>query len=514
MSGTTRASLVVSVIAGVIIALVGYNIIASNAATKTADLNSDGTVNIFDLSILLSKWSQSGDQPADINADNVVNIFDLSILLSTWGSVSQPTGNRYITGISTNGRYFVDQHGQPMPVWGDSPWEIMTQLGPTDVQYYLDNRKSYGVNALILSIIGSEGSGYSNTGETFDGILPFTNENFNQPNPTYWARMDQYLGMMRDRGMTAMVYTLDGWNYWTLFDGKSLTDCYNLGVFLGNRYKDYPNIMWMFGGDYFSSSPTNGSTTDKQMDAVMRGIKSTGDTRPFSIQNGYQKSLSTDYPYWEQRVNWNFVYTYHITYKAVFDGYNRTGTRDPRPSLFSEGDYENGTTGGGEVQELRRTMLWALTSGSPGAITGQESVWDFQPDWKQHLDTSTATQTKKLRDLFDTLEWWKLVPDQQSQFVTAGRGTQVTTDSSALPMQNNYATAAITPDGELATVYVPTSRTITLNLSKLAPGWTAVWVDPSNATTTQPANINLTTGQVTSPNISHDGVTDWLLLIK
>jgi hypothetical protein len=293
-----------------------------------------------------------------------------------------------------------------------------------------------------------------------------------------------------------------------------LTDCYNLGVFLGNRYKNYPNIMWMFGGDYFSESPTNGSTTDKQMDAVMRGIKSTGDTHLFSIQNGYRKSLSTDYPYWEQRVDWNFVYTYYVTYKAVYDGWNRASTvRDPRPSLFSEGDYENGSTGGGEVQELRRAFLWAFTAGSPGSITGQESVWDFQPDWKQHLDT--PTQLKKIRDYFQALEWWKLVPDQTNVFVTAGRGTKITTDNEVFPLENNYVTAAISDDGELAAVYVPTSRTITLNLSTLAPGWTAVWVDPSNASATPiAANINLSTGQVTSPNISHDGVTDWLLVIK
>ena len=54
-------------------------------AGKTGDLNNDGAVNIFDLSILLSNWSTS-NATADLNHDGVVNIFDLSILLSHWGT--------------------------------------------------------------------------------------------------------------------------------------------------------------------------------------------------------------------------------------------------------------------------------------------------------------------------------------------------------------------------------------------------------------------------------------------
>ncbi len=50
---------------------------------KRGDLNNDGFVNIFDLSILLSRW-RTADAVADINGDGEVNIFDLSILLSNW----------------------------------------------------------------------------------------------------------------------------------------------------------------------------------------------------------------------------------------------------------------------------------------------------------------------------------------------------------------------------------------------------------------------------------------------
>jgi len=47
------------------------------------DVNTDGHVNIFDLSILLSHWG-TNYSTADFNSDSTVNIFDLSILLSHW----------------------------------------------------------------------------------------------------------------------------------------------------------------------------------------------------------------------------------------------------------------------------------------------------------------------------------------------------------------------------------------------------------------------------------------------
>ena len=55
----------------------------SPSPTKTGDLNGDGAVNIFDLSILLSRWG-TADASADLNHDGTVNIFDLSELLSNW----------------------------------------------------------------------------------------------------------------------------------------------------------------------------------------------------------------------------------------------------------------------------------------------------------------------------------------------------------------------------------------------------------------------------------------------
>jgi hypothetical protein len=57
----------------------------ASPAAKIGDLNHDGFVNIFDLSILLSAWG-TANATADLNTDGTVSIYDLSILLSHWGT--------------------------------------------------------------------------------------------------------------------------------------------------------------------------------------------------------------------------------------------------------------------------------------------------------------------------------------------------------------------------------------------------------------------------------------------
>jgi hypothetical protein len=42
------------------------------------------------------------------------------------------------------------------------------------------------------------------------------------------------------------------------------------------------------------------------------------------------------------------------------------------------------------------------------------------------------------------------VPDTQNELVTAGRGTELTTDQPKDVLENDYVTAARTPDGRLA----------------------------------------------------------------
>jgi hypothetical protein len=67
---------------------VTINIGSTPPATKTGDINSDGSVNFLDFSLLASKYGQSGAAlgRSDINADGKVDFLDFSILAGQYGT--------------------------------------------------------------------------------------------------------------------------------------------------------------------------------------------------------------------------------------------------------------------------------------------------------------------------------------------------------------------------------------------------------------------------------------------
>lgn len=65
----------------------GTNYLSSNNSTWLAgDVNNDGSVNILDISLLLSKYlvSQKSSTSIDLNADGIINMIDLSLLLGNY----------------------------------------------------------------------------------------------------------------------------------------------------------------------------------------------------------------------------------------------------------------------------------------------------------------------------------------------------------------------------------------------------------------------------------------------
>src|SRR6185503_12675202 len=73
--------LIVFAILGLIILIKSF---AAPNPNLQGDLNGDNTVNITDVTILLSDYGTS-NSAADINSDNTVNVLDLFILLSHYG---------------------------------------------------------------------------------------------------------------------------------------------------------------------------------------------------------------------------------------------------------------------------------------------------------------------------------------------------------------------------------------------------------------------------------------------
>jgi hypothetical protein len=425
---------------------------------------------------------------------------------------AQPGEPPFVAAVSDDGRHFLDQYQDPILVHGDSPWSLLVDLSPAQAELYLHNRRGHGFNAAIMSLVGAEANGGpSDDGATFDGLRPFVDGDVTDWAAPYWERVTRYLELAAENGITVLLYPIDGWTIGKSFRPRSIEQCQTYGTMVATRFRDLPNIVWMSGGDYFpeADDPARGSDVDHCIDAMMRGIRSVGDGRPFSIQLGYPKSISTDNPYWADRVSWNFVYTYLPTYRGVLDAYRRSPTV---PAVFGEGNYErennDADTADTTDQTLRRQMLWALTSGAAGTFYGSDD-WEFHAGWETRLDTPAVAQLDRLRRLFAEREWWRLVPDIERPLVTAGRGTLLTDDVEMDVLDNDYVTAALTPDGRLGVVYLPSGRTITVDRTALAEDATAAWVDPASGERRTVAMADT----FTTPGRNAGGDDDWLLLL-
>ena len=97
-------------IIAVVLALAGiYVVFKSHAATSTADINSDGVVDVRDLAILAANFRKTGQNFAqgDLNGDGTVDIQDFSLLALNWGLSTGGTGGggsscaSFFTGITT-----------------------------------------------------------------------------------------------------------------------------------------------------------------------------------------------------------------------------------------------------------------------------------------------------------------------------------------------------------------------------------------------------------------------------
>jgi hypothetical protein len=190
------------------------------------------------------------------------------------------------------------------------------------------------------------------------------------------------------------------------------------------------------------------------------------------------------------------------------------------PVFLMEAHYELEDVGSppdfGTPSVLRREEYWAMLSGGKGQWYGNMYTWSFKTGWQNNIDTPGVKQVTIWKDFFTSLPWQDLVPDQDHSVVSAGYGTYGDIQQTRVS-KSDYATASRTPDGAFVIVYMPTSRTITVNMTSLKANARATWFDPTNGSSAPIAGqpfANTGTRQFTPPGNNHDGDGDWVLLLE
>jgi fibronectin type 3 domain-containing protein len=431
-------------------------------------------------------------------------------------SVTTPHVGPGPISVAPSGRYLVDQTGAPFLMTGDSPQALIGNLTESDAELYFASRRAEGFNTVWINLLCNSYTGCRGDGATWDGVQPFnTPGDFSTPNEAYFAHVDRILRLAGDYGLVVVLDPAEtgGWLGTMVDNGVDKLRAY--GRYLGERYKDFPNIIWMHGNDYQTWGPTN----DPYVTAVALGISDVDTRHLQTVELDYTTSGSLDDEAWAPIIQLNASYTYFPTYEQVLTDYNRGNFL---PVFMVEADYEFeqlNAPPGGTPKQLRRQEYWTLLSGATGQLYGNHYTWQFlcpQRDgsgsciggWKNELDTPGQTQFGYVKALFGPRRWYDLVPDQAHAVVTDGLGTYGT---------NDYVTAASTPDGTLAIAYVPSSRTLTVDLSKFSGSVTARWYDPAAGTFTSIAGSPYTNAgnqQFITPGTNAEGGDDWVLVLE
>jgi hypothetical protein len=418
---------------------------------------------------------------------------------------------------SSNPHILADQNNVPFMVVGDSSWSLVANLNVSDAATYIADRAAHGFNTLIVSaLVNTYINGQANA-QLLNGTLPFTGTisggyyDLTKPNPTYFAYVDEVVSLCASNGINVMFDPIETGGWLTTMLANGSNSCLSYGEYLGNRYKNFPNIIWMNGNDFQTwTTPTN----DAVVTAVAIGIKNEDPNHLQTVELNFLASSSLDDTNWTSIVGLNFAYTYYPTYAEVLHAYNQSSNT---PAFLGEANFEyetNGNTDGGSTSNLRLQEYWTMTSGATGQLYGNHYTWSFYSGWQTHLDSPGVTQLGYMAGLFNSVKWYNLVPDQSHAFVTAGYGTYASTGSID---GNNYVTAALTPDGTLGMAYLPQGGTITVAMSKLQSNITARWFDPSTNSFTAIAGSpfsNTGTQSFKSPGKNNAGDPDWLLVLQ
>ncbi|HED36464.1 MAG TPA: DUF4038 domain-containing protein [Gammaproteobacteria bacterium] len=401
---------------------------------------------------------------------------------------------QYPLKMSADSRHLEDQLGQPFLINGDTPWSLIVELTKTEADAYLEDRRSRGFNAIIVEIIEHKFGGPNNR----DGEYPFlATGDFSQPNELYFQHADWVINKAIEKGFLviltpAYIGYLCGDEGWCQEMKASTLDVLRgYGNFLGNRYKNNDNIIWMHGGD---AAAAKYGVLD-HVNAIAEGIRAVAPSKLFTAHSTRWRSAVDDYN--EPWLDINTTYSgCNLSALNIRKDYQRSPVI---PFFYAEGRYEGeGVTDG---QCLRSQAYWSVLGGSTGHFFGNNPIWLFASGWQAALDLPGSRSMTYFGNLFASRNWSLLVPDYDEVIVSGNRGSIDKSD---------YIMAARASDGSVIMAYMPNGGSITVDMSKVAGSAAdAWWYDPATGTSQYIAEF-ATTG---SQNFTSPDTGDWVLVI-
>ncbi|WP_027302807.1 glycoside hydrolase family 140 protein [Rudanella lutea] len=424
--------------------------------------------------------------------------------------------------VSDNSRYLVHRDGTPFFWLGDTAWELFHRLNRDEAERYFKRRAEQGFT-VIQAVALAEIDGLNDPNAL--GDKPLIDNDPAKPNEAYFKHVDYLIERAAANGL--VIGLLPTWGD-KLFKagwgvGPEIFNVQNARVYgrwIGNRYKDRPNIVWILGGDRTPRDNSDDVAVWRAMaDGLIEGV------------GGHDKALVSFHPqpnalemggssHWFHADRWldfNMLQNGHCrdtpTYDKIAFVYSRTPTK---PVIDAEPIYEDhpvcfnvNDLGLSNAYDVRKYAYLDLFAGAHGHTYGCHDVWQmYAPNrkaingaripWNEALNLPAANQMRFVRQLMTSRPVLDRVPDQ------------------SLVQEANYGPAdriQATRGNDYAFVYTAAGRPFTVQAGKLSGGeWVANWYDPRKGET-KPAGTFANKGpQKFTPPSSGYG-QDWVLIL-
>ena len=421
--------------------------------------------------------------------------------------------------VSENKRFLVTKDGKPFFWLGDTAWELFHRLSRGEAEKYLTNRAAKGftvVQAVVLAEL--DGLHVPNP----YGEIPLQNDDPTKPVEAYFQHVDYIINKASELGIhIALLPTWgdkvfkDKWGAGPEIFNENNAKIY--GRWIGNRYKNNKNIIWVLGGD--RNPDDKGIAIWRSMAAgIVEGVGGqdnaliTFHPQPNSLEDGG----SSKYFHGDAWLDFNMFQTGHCRENNIWDRievvYNRTPTK---PLLDGETLYEDHPVcfnakdlGISSAYDIRKHAYINVFAGAFGHTYGCHDVWQmYAPNrtpvngphfpWYVALDLPGASQMNYLRRLIESRPMLDRVPDQS--LITA-------------PLGDNDRIQA-TRGKDYVFVYTTQGKGVTINMGKISGNEVmAFWYNPKNGENKEIGKFANKGQQTFAPPASGYG-QDWVLIL-
>ena len=415
--------------------------------------------------------------------------------------------------VSADHRYLVDQQDRPFLVVGDTAWSLIAQLGEADIDRYLQDRRRRGFNSIIVNLIEHKFS--SNPPRTRFGLAPFNTPNdFSTPNPDYFDFAARVVQKACQRGIIVWLapaylgYGGGDEGFFREIKAGGPEKLRAFGRFVGHRFKNSPNLIWLLGGDY-TPPPEDRWTVTALAESILE--EDTNHLMTVHDSPEIPAAAAFDQAGW---LGLNTVYSYQTNlFQPLLAEYSR---QPIRPFVLIETTYEGEHDS--TPDQIRRQAYWAMLAGAGGQFLGNNPIWHFDgpglfpfpAGWRQALDGAGSRDIARLGKLFRQLPWEQLMPERNHSIVSDGYGNGIAT-----------ALTAQTPDRQLSITYFPSTglrpRVFMLDTGSFSRPLKARWINPVSGRSSRVEDsplVNRGQYHLTTPGHNGAKANDWILILQ